>query len=58
VNVMIRPEGLALAEAAALGVARASFGAGLFRALQVELAERLEAIHETDQALEGGPVTA
>jgi 2-methylisocitrate lyase-like PEP mutase family enzyme len=57
VNVMVRDGGLGLAEAAALGVARASFGGGLFRVAQAALTERLEAIRETAAALEGGPLT-
>jgi 2-methylisocitrate lyase-like PEP mutase family enzyme len=58
VNVMVRDGGLGLGEAAALGVARASFGGGLFKAAQAALTERLHAIRETADALEGGPVTA
>ena len=58
VNVMVRDDGLALAEAAVLGVARASYGGGVFHSVQLALTERLHAIRETEEALEGGPVTA
>jgi 2-methylisocitrate lyase-like PEP mutase family enzyme len=41
VNIMARPGGISLAKAAELGVARVSLGAGLWRATQSWLADRL-----------------
>jgi 2-methylisocitrate lyase-like PEP mutase family enzyme len=59
VNLMIHPGGPSIAEAAALGVARLSWGSGVYREAQAALADQLATIRGAeDAALGGGPVTA